>query len=312
MLKFIKKTLSRHKLRKPLPKTKGEIRKNVPLAKKTWLGVGGPAEFYFEPFDEKDLSKFIKNKPNIQTTVLGGGSNVLIRDKGIPGVVIHLGKNFTKCVLKGESIVCDAGLLTMELAKFAQKNSLSGFEFLSGIPGTIGGAIRMNAGAYGREIKDVLTSIRAIDGNGNIHELEPHPDFFQYRKNILPENWIFIGATFKGTPQSSEIILATMQKQKAQREATQPIGVKTCGSTFKNPDGLSTWKLIEKAGCKNLKKGGAHLSEKHCNFLINSGKATAKDIESLGEEIRHHVLQKCGVLLEWEVKRLGLKKEDKE
>ncbi len=302
--KFTHRTIAFH-----MPKTKAEIRQNVALAKKTWLGVGGPAEFYFEPADEKDLARFIKNKPALPITVLGGGSNVLIRENGIPGVVIHLGKSFTNYTVQDNIISCDAGLLTIDLSKIAQKNGLSGFEFLSGIPGSVGGALRMNAGAYGTEIKNILVSMRVIDGNGTIHDIEPQSDFFKYRKNALPEDWIFIGASFRGTKKTPEEIYQTMQELKKKREETQPIGIKTCGSTFKNPEGLSAWKLIEKAGCRGLKKGDAQISSKHCNFLINNGKASAKDLEDLGEEVRQRVLKKCGVLLEWEVKRLGIEED---
>lgn len=312
MLKPLRHFISTRLLKQSFPKTKGEIRKNVSLAKKTWLGVGGDAQFYFEPFDEKDLARFIKNKPTMPITVLGGGSNVLIREGGIPGVVIHLGKNFTKNSVKGDVLSCDAGLLTIDLAKIAQKNGLSGLEFLSGIPGTVGGAIRMNAGAFGKEMKDVLISIRAVDSNGSILEFEPQADFFKYRKNALPEDWIFIGASFKGTAANPDDILKTMQQYKKKREESQPIGVQTCGSTFKNPEGLSAWKLIDKAGCRTLTKGGARMSEKHCNFLVNTGKATAGELEELGETIRTNVLEKCGILLDWEVKRLGIKEGEKE
>ena len=309
MFEALKKKWMRRTVAMQMPKTKAEIRRNVILAKKTWLGVGGPAEFYFEPADEKDLARFIKNRPAMPMTVLGGGSNVLIRENGIPGIVIHLGKSFTNYTIKEDIISCDAGLLTIDLSKIAQKNGLSGFEFLSGIPGSVGGALRMNAGAYGSEIKDILVSIRAVDGNGTIHEFEPQPDFFKYRKNALPEDWIFTGASFRGVKKDPQEILQTMQEFKKKREASQPIGVKTCGSTFKNPDGLTAWKLIEKAGCRGLKKGDAQMSDKHCNFLVNTGKATAKELEDLGEEVRQKVLKKCGVLLDWEVKRLGIKEE---
>ncbi len=309
MFEAIKRKLMRRAFAMQMPKTKGEIRQNVVLSKKTWLGCGGPAEFYFEPADEKDLSRFIKNKPALPITVLGGGSNVLIRDNGIPGVVIHLGKSFTQFSVKDDIITCDAGLLTIDLSKIAQKYGLSGLEFLSGIPGSVGGALRMNAGAFGSEIKDILVSIRAVDGNGTIHEFKPQEDFFKYRKNALPEDWIFTGASFRGIKKDPTDIAKTMQEFKKKRESGQPIGVKTCGSTFKNPDGLKAWALIEKAGCRGLKKGDAQMSEKHCNFMINTGKASARDLEDLGEEVRQKVLKKCGVLLDWEVKRLGIKED---
>ncbi len=293
-----------------MPKTKNEIKRNVPLAKKTWMGVGGTAEYYFEPFDEKDLSFFIKNKPGMPMTILGGGSNIIIRDKGVPGVVIHLGKNFANISRNGDIITCGAGLLTIDLAKFAQKEGLSGFEFLSGIPGSVGGALRMNAGAYGNEMKDILSSVRLIDGNGSVQEFSPQPDFFQYRRNALPDDWIFVGASFKGIPADPAVIQEKMNDLKKKRESGQPAGVKTCGSTFKNPEGLKAWQLIEKAGCRGLERGDAVVSDKHANFLINRGKATAEDVEELGEEVRRRVLKKCGVQLEWEVKRIGIKGDE--
>ncbi len=288
------------------PKTKAEIRTNVSLAKKTWMGVGGNAEFYFEPADEKDLANFIKNRPEIPMLILGGGSNIIVRDGGVPGITIHLGKPFAKVERKDDTLVCGAGLLTIDLARFAQKTGLSGFEFLCGIPGTVGGALRMNAGAYGSEIKNILSSIRLVDSNGQIQEMEPQSDFFKYRKNALPDDWIFVGATFKGVPENPEKIAATMAEFKAKREANQPMGIKTCGSTFKNPEGLKAWALIDKAGCRGLTIGDACISEKHTNFLINKGKASAAEVEGLGEEVRRRVLKKSGVLLDWEIKRVGV------
>ena len=288
------------------PRTRGEIKRNVPLAKKTWMGVGGNASYYFEPEDEDDLAHLIKYCPQIPILILGGGSNIIVRDGGVPGLTIHLGKQFASVRRVENDIVCGAGLLSIDLSRFAQKNGLSGFEFLSGIPGTVGGALRMNAGAYGSEIKNILKSIRFVDSNGQIQEIEPQEDFFKYRKNALPDDWIFIGATFKGVPADPEKIAETMADFKAKREANQPIGVKTCGSTFKNPEGLKAWALIDKAGCRGLKKGDACISEKHTNFLINKGKASAADVEALGEEVRRRVLEKSGVLLEWEIKRVGV------
>ena len=294
------------------PPTKAEIKTNVPLSKKTWMGVGGNAEFYFEPADEKDLCNFIKNKPEIPMLILGGGANIMVRDGGVPGVTIHLGKPFANITLDGDKIICGAGLLSMDLSRFAQKNGLSGFEFLCGIPGTVGGALRMNAGAYGSEIKDILVSVRVVDSSGQIQEMTPQSDFFKYRENALPDDWIFVGATFKGNPADPEKIMATMQEFKAKREASQPFGVKTCGSTFKNPIGLTAWSLIDKAGCRDLKVGDACISPKHANFLVNNGKASCADVEGLGEEIRKRVYDKCGVMLEWEVKRVGLPKQPEE
>ena len=225
MFKYIKNLFSKDIIAERFPKTRGEIRQNVPLAKKTWMGVGGNAEYYFEPEDEKDLSNFIKAKPPIPMTILGGGSNIIFRDDGVLGIVIHLGKSFANISQQNDIITCGTGLLNVDLARFAQKSGLSGFEFLSGIPGTVGGAIRMNAGAYGSEIKDILQTIRLIDGNGIIQEISPQSDFFKYRKNALPEDWIFIGATFKGKYKKPDEILKTMQELKKKRETNQPMGV---------------------------------------------------------------------------------------
>ncbi len=308
---ILKKLFTKRK-RYLFPATIGEIKTNVPLAKKTWMGVGGAAEFYFEPANEKDLSNFIKNKPQIPTLVLGGGSNIIIRDGGVPGITIHLGKPFATIEQDGDLIKCGAGLLTIDLARFAQKVGLSGFEFLSGIPGTVGGALRMNAGAYGSEIKNIIQTIRAIDGNGAVQEFTPQADFFKYRKNALPDDFIFIGATFKGMPESKEKILQTMMQYKVSREKGQPIGIKTCGSTFKNPEGLKAWQLIDSAGCRGLTRGDACISEKHANFLINKGKATAYDVEMLGEQVRKRVKEKSGITLEWEIKRVGINKQNEE
>ena len=311
LFNLLKKIFSR-RLHFVFPATKAEIRTNVSLAKKTWMGVGGNAEFYFEPADEKDLCNFIKDKPAIPILVLGGGSNIIVRDGGVPGITIHLGKPFASVAQQGNEIICGAGLLSVDLARFAQKCGLTGFEFLSGIPGTVGGALRMNAGAYGSEIKDILKTVRVVDSSGQIQEMTPQSDFFKYRENGLPDDWIFIGATFTGIPEEEDKIIQKMQEFKTKREANQPQGVKTSGSTFKNPDGLKAWLLIDKAGCRGLKKGDAIISEKHTNFLINQGKASSADVEGLGEEVRKRVYDKCGIMLEWEVKRVGVPKQQEE
>lgn len=301
----VKKLFIPHRGKNKLPRVRGEFKEYEPLSKKNWFGVGGPAEYYFEPADEKDLAHFIKAKPDIPISILGGGSNVLIRDKGVAGVVIHLGKSFANVKAENNQIICGAGLLNIDLSRFAQKNALAGFEFLCGIPGSVGGALRMNAGAYGREIKDILVSLRFVDGNGTLQEITPDADFFDYRQNKLPDDWIFTGATFQGTPDDTEAIQERMNELKQKRESNQPIGVKTCGSTFKNPEGLKAWQLIEKAGCKGLTMGDACVSEKHCNFLINKHHATAQQLEDLGEEVIRRVREKTGITLEWEIKRWG-------
>ena len=305
MWKFLEKIIGK-KHSFAFPKTRGQIQENVPLAGKTWMGVGGNASYYFEPADEQDLANLIQNCPEIPVLILGGGANTIIRDGGIPGLTIHLGKPFANIERIGDDIVCGAGALSVDLSRFAQKEGLSGFEFLCGIPGTIGGAVKMNAGAYGSEIKDILKSIRFVDSNGQIQQIEPQTDFFQYRQNALMDDWIFVSAIFKGTQDDPEKIAQKMAELKAKREANQPTGVKTCGSSFKNPDGLRAWELIDKAGCRGLTIGDACISDKHANFIINKGEATAADVEALGEEVRKRVLEKSGVLLEWEIKRVGV------
>jgi UDP-N-acetylmuramate dehydrogenase len=263
-----------------------------------------------EPADREDLCQLLQLMPSVPLTILGGGSNVLIRDGGIPGVTVHLGKGLRTIKFDGEVVVCDGGVSLMELARAAAKQGISGFEFLSGIPGTVGGAVRMNAGAHGKCLQDILTSLTIVTGEGEIREIDPSKtELFGYRKCYLPCDWIFVRATFKGQKGNSADILATMALYKQQRQNNQPTGVKTAGSTFKNPQGLQAWSLIDKAGFRGYRKGGAMVSEKHTNFLVNLGDATAKDIEKLGEEIQEKVWNDFGVELEWEVKKMGIEKE---
>ena len=297
-------------LKDSLPLLRGKVVADYPLSKKTWFGVGGCAEVYVEPADIDDLSRLLQFMPSVPLTVLGGGSNVLIRDGGIPGITVHLGKEFHNIKFDGTTVVCDGGVSLMELARAAAKQGVSGFEFLSGIPGTVGGAVRMNAGAHGKCLQDVLTSLTVVTGEGEIREIDPNEtEMFGYRKCYLPSDWIFVRATLKGQEGNSADILETMAMYKQQRQNNQPVGVKTAGSTFKNPQGLQAWALIDKAGFRGYRKGGAMVSEKHTNFLVNLGDATAKDIEALGEEIREKVWNDFGVELEWEVKKMGLEKE---
>lgn len=293
-----------------LPPIKGKAVADFPLRKKTWFGVGGPAEVYVEPADIDDLSKLLQFMPSVPVTVLGGGSNVLIRDGGIAGLTIHLGKGFQHISFDEDKIICDGGVSLIRLAQAAAKQGIAGFEFLSGIPGTVGGAVRMNAGAHGRCLQDVLVSLTVVTGEGDVREIDPtETEVFGYRMCYLPSSWIFVRAVFKGTKGKPQDILATMADYKHKRESNQPTGVKTAGSTFKNPQGLQAWALIDKAGFRGYRKGGVMVSEKHTNFLINLGDATAKDIEDLGEEIREKVWNDTGVELEWEVKKLGVNKE---
>lgn len=309
MLSFLKNLFqsSSSHIKQQMPELRGEVIENAPLGKMTWLGVGGPAEVLFYPADEHDLSLFLAAGLNVPTTVIGGGSNLLIRDGGIPGVVIHLGKTFTELKVEGETIRCGAAVKNSEVAKAALDAGLSGFEFLSGIPGTVGGAVKMNAGAHGSSISDVLQELTALEGNGTKIAVLRNEIPFDYRNNALPNNWIFTEVIFKGTPENKENIQKRMTEYKQIRESSQPIGVRTAGSMFKNPVGLKAWQLIEKAGCCGLKVGDAMISEKHCNFFINTGKATAQDFETLGETVQKRVFENSNIMLEWEVRRIGVK-----
>lgn len=290
-----------------MPAVRGQVVENAPLNKMTWLGVGGPAEILFTPADSDDLEYFLTNQPGAPLTVIGGGSNLLICDGGIPGIVVHLGKTFNTVKIEGDRIICGAGAKNMEIAKAALEAGLSGFEFLCGIPGTLGGSIRMNAGAHGRSVADVLDELTAFDIIGKKIVLQRNEIPFDYRTNALPDNWIFTGAILKGAPENKENIQKRMTEYRQIREKAQPTGVKTAGSMFKNPIGLKAWQLIEKAGCRGLKVGGAMVSEKHCNFFINTGKATAQDFETLGETVQRRVYETSEITLEWEVRRIGVK-----
>lgn len=308
MFSFFKRFFSNESsLKQLMPAVRGQVAENAPLHKMTWLGVGGPAEILYTPADTDDLEYFLTNQPGAPLTVIGGGSNLLIRDGGIPGIVVHLGKSFNTIRVDGDKIVCGAGAKNMEIAKTAMETGLSGFEFLCGIPGTLGGSIRMNAGAHGRSTADIIQEITAFDIIGKKMVLQRNEIPFDYRTNALPDNWIFTGAILKGMPENKENIQKRMTEYKQIREKAQPTGVKTAGSMFKNPIGLKAWQLIEKAGCRGLKVGGAMVSEKHCNFFINTGKATAQDFETLGETVQRRVYETSEITLEWEVRRIGVK-----
>jgi UDP-N-acetylmuramate dehydrogenase len=289
-----------------LPPVRGEYRERVPLARYTWFRVGGPAEVMFLPADGDDLQHFLQNVPaDIPVMVIGVASNLLIRDGGVPGVVIRLRGGFTDTQMADGAIRAGAGALDINVARFAQSQSLEGLEFLSGIPGTIGGALRMNAGAYGKEIKDVLQSAEAVDRGGKRHILDASSMGFRYRGCAIPEDWIFLAAEFHAEPGDAEEISARMAEIGGARDESQPIRSRTGGSTFKNPDGQRAWELIDGAGCRGLVRGGAQVSNKHCNFLINTGNASAQDIEMLGEEVRRRVHETSGVDLHWEIRRIG-------
>ena len=307
MLSFIKNFFTgKSVLMKLMPEVRGTLTANAPLAKMSWLGVGGPAEILYTPADEEDLSWFLSARPNVPVTILGGGSNVLIRDGGIPGIVIHLGREFSQIDIDGTALKCGTAAKNAEVAKAALDAGLSGFEFLAGIPGTIGGAIRMNAGAHGCEIKDILTEMSGVDGIGKKFTIQKGEIPLEYRLNPLPVNWIFTRAVFEGRPDSKENIQKRMTEYREIRERSQPVGVRTAGSMFKNPVGLKAWQLIDKAGCRGLRRGGAMVSEKHCNFFINTGKATAEDFEMLAETVRQKVFDASNIRLEWEVRRIGV------
>jgi UDP-N-acetylmuramate dehydrogenase len=289
-----------------LPDVRGGYRYNVNLSKINWFNVGGNAEILFRPADVEDLSYFLQNKPDdLKVTILGVGSNLLVRDGGIEGVVIRLGAGFNELQKDGNKIRAGAGCLSFNAATFAAHNSIAGMEFLVGIPGTIGGALAMNAGAYESDISSILVSAQIIDECGNINEVTKSDIGYIYRGNTLPEGVIFTRAVFEGRNDNPQEILNRMNNITSTREATQPIKSRTSGSTFKNPPQKKAWKLIDEAGCRGLSIGGAQVSEKHCNFFINTGNATAQDIEILGEEVRRRVKETSGIDLEWEVKIIG-------
>lgn len=289
-----------------LPPARGRVEADAPLSELTWFRVGGPAEVLFRPADAKDLSQFLKMLPaDVPVTVIGLGSNLLVRDGGVPGVVVRMGKTFGAIERMGDVIRAGAGVSDINLAAFARDAGLGGLEFLRGIPGNLGGAVRMNAGAYGREIADVLVAAEAVDRAGNFHRVTRDELGFSYRRSTAPADWIFTAVELQGTPEDPAVIAAKMDAINAAREESQPLRTRTGGSTFKNPEGRKAWELIDAAGCRGLRIGGAEVSTKHCNFLINRGDATAADLEMLGEEVRRRVKEATGVTLEWEIRIVG-------
>ena len=288
---------------------RGRLLANQSLAELTWFRVGGPAQALFMPDDEDDLSSFLANLPGeIAVTVIGLGSNLIVRDGGVQGVVVRLGRGFGEVAVEGLDVRAGAAVPDVKVARAAQEAGIAGLSFLRGIPGAIGGALRMNGGAYGRETKDALIEARAVDRAGRIHVLANADLGFTYRHCSVPDDYIFTQATFRGERGDQVVIAAVMEKITESREATQPIKSRTGGSTFKNPPGAKAWQLIDAAGCRGLRLGDAQVSEMHCNFLINLGSATAADIETLGETVRARVKESSGVELEWEIKRIGLAK----
>lgn len=289
-----------------MPHVRGRLVENANLSRLSWFRTGGNAELLFEPADEDDLIKVLKHLPSsVPITVIGVGSNLLVRDGGVDGLVIRLGRGFSEICMRGNVVAAGAGAMDVHVAKAAAKNGLTGLEFLVGVPGTIGGAVRMNAGAYGREIKDVLKHAHAVDRYGHIVELQPEDMDYSYRHSALDDSMIVLKASFNASIGDEDEILARMKEISSSRAESQPLGTRTGGSTFKNPEGQHAWKLIDEAGCRGMRIGDAEVSEKHCNFLINHSQATAKDLEELGEKVRAAVKAKSGVDLEWEIRMIG-------
>ena len=295
-----------------LPDLRGKLRQNVALSDLTWFRVGGAAAYLFTPADKDDLAYFLQNCPEeVPLYVLGAGSNSLVRDGGFAGVVIKLGKAFAEMTVNDATrLTVGAAALDKQVAQFAAKNELAGLAFYVGIPGSIGGALRMNAGAYGGETADCFVQAEALDRKGRLHILTKQDMGFAYRHCDVPEDFIFISATYQLQAGAREAIEQQMQDIVVSREDSQPIRARTGGSTFRNPggtnpDGPKAWKLIEAAGCRGMRIGDAQISEKHCNFLINHGGAAARDLEALGEQVRQRVQETAGIELHWEIKRIG-------
>jgi UDP-N-acetylmuramate dehydrogenase len=298
-------------LKAAMPGLRGRMLANEPLGPLTWFRVGGPAQLLFTPADEDDLGYFLRHLPGeVPIYVVGVGSNLIVRDGGMPGVVIRLGpRGFGETSAEGEFVRAGTAALDKRVAEAAAAADIGGLEFYFGIPGTIGGALRMNAGANGGETRDVLIEATAIGRDGTKHVFDNAGMKFEYRNSRIFPSVIFTSARFRGRIETPEKIRARMAEVQHHRETAQPIREKTGGSTFKNPPGKSAWKLIDAAGCRGLRVGGAQVSEMHCNFLINTGEATAHDIETLGETVRSRVKENSGIELQWEIKRIGIARE---
>ncbi len=289
-----------------LPPVRGRLEADAPMAPWAWMRVGGPADVLFRPADIEDLQDFLRALPeDVPVMPVGVASNLLVRDGGVAGVVIRLGGVLKAIRTDGTRVVAEAGALDRSVAVAAAQAGIAGLEFYVGIPGTIGGAVRMNAGAFGGETKDRLVSIRALDRAGTLHEVPAGELGLAYRKSAVPEDWIVVEATFAGEADAPAAVKARMDRIKAERAAAQPLSVATGGSTFKNPEGRSAWRLVDEAGCRGLRIGGAVVNDKHCNFLVNTGDATAADLETLGETVRARVEAASGIRLDWEIKRVG-------
>ena len=288
-----------------LPVVRGLYEENAELGKRSWFRTGGKVEVLFQPADVDDLQAFMEERPSdVDLTIVGFGSNLLIRDGGVDGVVIVLGKSFARIEFDGELITAGAAALDVQVARSAQQAGVAGLEFLAGIPGSIGGAVRMNAGAYGSEIGDVITNATVLDEQGGAHVLDANQLELGYRRSGLKDDWIVLSARLRGEVGDRDEIAGRMAAISTARIESQP-RTRTGGSTFANPPGAKAWELIDQAGCRGLRRGGAMVSEQHCNFLLNLGNATSGDLELLGEEIRCRVLEQTGVHLEWEIRRIG-------
>ena len=295
------------KIKASLPSVRGRYVPNAPLGAESWFRAGGRADMLFEPADLRDLQSFLSQSPrDIPRTIIGRGSNILVRDGGVRGVVVRLGESFAHREIEGEVMRAGAACACASLARMASEKSLAGFAFLQGIPGSVGGALRMNAGAYESEISDICLSVSALDPEGALRTIPAKEMGFAYRHTAAPQEMIFVEALFQGARSDKKRIAKEMEILKKARKESQPPGARTSGSTFKNPTGgKKAWRLIEEAGCRDLKYGAAHVSPLHCNFLVNTGSASAADIESLGKEIVKRVRDHSGVRLEWEIEIMG-------
>jgi len=294
------------RLSERLPAVRGRYEDQALLGPLTWFGVGGPADVLYRPADRADLAEFLARRPaDVPVTVFGAGANLLVRDGGVRGVVIRLGRPFSRVVRRGDSLRAGAATANANVAIAAREAGLSGLAFLRGIPGSVGGGIRMNAGAYDREYRDILVRVRAVDGQGGTHDVAVDALGMRYRHCDAPAHWIFTDAELRGSPGDKAAIAAQMEEIAAARVDSQPVKSRTGGSTFKNPADAKAWELIDAAGCRGLRRGGAMVSEQHCNFLINTGEASAADLEALGEEVRRRVRDTSGITLEWEIRRIG-------
>jgi len=290
------------------PDVRGKLKAKAPLAPLVWFKSGGSAEWLFEPADETDLVRFLQQlDPDVPVMALGLGSNMIVRDGGVPGVVVRLGKAFAKIEqLNGVTLRCGGGASGILVSSTARDAGIAGLEFLRGIPGTVGGFVRMNGGAYGREVCDILVSARVALRDGAVEDWPAERLNYSYRHSDLPEGAVVVSAVFRGSPGDPQAIGAEMDAIARAREESQPLRSRTGGSTFKNPPGHKAWALIDAAGCRGMTLGGAQVSEKHCNFLLNTGSATSSEIEALGEEVRRRVKAKTNIQLEWEIQRVGV------